>query len=188
MKIEQFFGLSIPPHQFDLDAILKKTTLFEDIQHSNTVKKYIKEAGAHNKIISIAKRQLFLKAVTSLIEGDIQKYDALWYTKDVNTAEEQDRLYEAEEKLLIASLCIATAQPANKVQDEQFKPSIKNLRDMKPNERMQKIWALLHQNTEDDIVKYQKDAKQRSEEKEADATQPEDSSGNKFTKWVSNLF
>ena len=188
MKIEQFFGLNIPPHQFDLDAILQKTGLFKDIQQSKTVKKYIEETGAHHKIVSIAKRQLFLKAVSALVEGNIQKYDSLWYTKAVNTAEPQDRLYEAEEKLLISCLCVATAQPSKKVQEEDYKPSIKNLRDMKPNERMQKIWALLHQNTEADIVKYQKDSKQRSEEKAAETPPPAENSGNKFTKWVSNLF
>lgn len=164
MKIERFFGIIIPRKRFELDTLLRNTGLYNDIHNAKSLKEQICETGPNHKMVAIVKRQLFFRSVAPLIESNIQKHDPLWYKKSVNTAEPADRLYEAEEKLLIACLCIATAQPAKTVTADHYKPSLKSLRNMKPTERSRQLWSLLQKSTGETIRLYQQERKDQQEQ------------------------
>lgn len=164
MKVDVFFGIPMDQEYFDIDVLTDQIGIKNAINKSKSVARLTEEAGRSNPIVQIAKRQTILKQLKSLINSNLKPYDALYYKKEVNTADKDDRAYNCEEKLLQFCLVIATGEPYKQLVHKDFKPNVQALRSTPSRERYDRYWGILADATRDSIEQYREHKKRMEEE------------------------
>jgi len=173
LDIKKLFGLPLDQEVFDIDKHADLIGIRKVVTNSRAVKKLRDENGKNHPIVLIAKRQTMLKHLKNAIEEDLMPYDPIYYRKDCNTAEESDRRYAAEEKLLEYCLMVACGKPLKRIANEGFRPDCQALRDTPSKERHKRYWGILADHTREAISSYQAELKKKA----ADQSGDDDSKG-----------
>jgi hypothetical protein len=149
LKLDNFFGLKVEKNTMDIYALFSSLGVNQSINKTKLVKKLIHSNGEDSRIVGVARRQQFLKMIKPLLNHEMLIYNEPFYTKEINTSSEHDRRYDAEEKLLLVALIVASTKSM-----EQFKrnPEILSIKSFREKAfiqtRFDKIWSLLSQETE----------------------------------------
>ncbi|MGV6853015.1 MAG: hypothetical protein ACWA5R_12680 [bacterium] len=151
MKTADFFGLDLSQRTFSVAYHIRQIGLTSKINKNEAVCRLVEKYGLEHKIVSIAKRQQVLKSLKPLINAHLLPYDSVFYVKEITTASEHDRRYDAEEHLLMFCLIIATGEPCYILEKERFIPNIRSLREGLARKRFDRFWDILAENTIDYI-------------------------------------
>ena len=171
MKLDVFFGIPMDQDYFDVEGLCSIIGIKNIVNKQKAVNRLVEEAGRNSTIVQIARRQCVLKHLKPLLDANLQPHDPLYYKKEVNTAEKEDRTYNCEEKLLQFCLSIATGEPYKHLVHNDFKPNVQALRNTANRERYDRYWGILADSPRESIEQYREDRK-RTEETEA-AENPE---------------
>lgn len=157
MELNDFFGLDFNFKQFDINALLDLLGIRRVIESTRQVTQITERFGKHSAYVELAKRQQTLNNFKLLLERPLLDYDALYYEKEINTASEHDRRYNAEEKLLEYTLIVASGQTPRQLKHSEFKPDIKTLRGLAATERFDRLWDVLSREAGEVIAAFKKE-------------------------------
>lgn len=148
LKLDDFFGLKLEEERSDISSFLSAINVNDQINKTKVVKKISSSNGADSPIVSVARRQQFIKMIRPLVNETMLEYDARYYTKEVNTSSDHDRRYCAEDKLLQLALIIASTKSIKTLENEQYIVNVKQLRDAAFLEtRFDRLWEILSRET-----------------------------------------
>lgn len=156
LTIDRFFGLNLKQEHFDIDELLRLVGLKIYVDEAPAVKK-LRDANSNKAmIVTIAKRQQTLKLLRNLLNNDLLPYDEYFYVKEVNTASDHDRTYEAQEKLLQFAYVIAMGKTWNWLENDNPQPILKGIREKNTikQSRFDRFWQILGDQTGDYIRKF----------------------------------
>jgi hypothetical protein len=160
LKLEDFFGIKLEEERSDISTFLSAIKVDDMINNTNVVKKLSSNNGSDSPIVSVARRQQFIKLIKYLVNEDLLEYDPRYYTKEVNTSSDHDRRYCAEEKLLQVALIIASTKSMKVLENEPNILSVKQLREAAFLEsRYDRLWEILSQETHHIVTAFRKGKK-----------------------------
>ena len=157
MEIQDFFGLDFSIKRFEINTLLDLLGIRRKIEETSQVKKIIERFGMNSPYTNLAKRQQTLNYFKPLIENAMQPHNPLYYVKAVNTATENDRFYNAEERLLELVLIVASGKTNRELLNTEYKPSVKVLRNIDHSERFDRLWEILSQESREVIESFKKE-------------------------------
>ncbi len=143
MEREDFFGLDFRIKNFDINILLDLLSIRSKIESIDTVKQISKKFGKSSAFLMVSKRQQTLKFLKPLLDDEFNHFDQFYYEKEVNTASEHDRRYNAEERILEFALMVASGKTYRELKKEEFKPGLHTLRELKSSERYDCLWNVL---------------------------------------------
>ncbi len=154
MKIRDFFGLDLSQSTFSIDFYLKQKGLLNKIKETTAVHSLTERHGEEHFIVRIAKRQAALKYLKPLINAHMLPHDTYYYTKEINTATDHDRRYDAEEQFLTYCLIIASGKSLAALERAEFTPTVRALRQTIARKRFERYWGVLAEQTGDNIKQF----------------------------------
>ena len=157
MELKDFFGLDFNLKHFEINTLLDLMGLRRLIENTKQVSQITEHFGKHSPYVDLAKRQQTLNHFKLLLEQDMLNYDAHYYEKEVNTATENDRRYNAEDKLLEFALVVAAGQTPKQLKSNDFKPDTKSLRSVRSGERFDRLWDVLSREASGVIQAFKKE-------------------------------
>ncbi|RBP82413.1 HD domain-containing protein [Marinomonas rhizomae] len=119
-KIESCFGADINVGYFDIDEILSILEIKDTITASKRIKSLIKLHGRKDRIIGVAMRQLAFDVLHPMLDSEFLPYDP-YFSDDKLLNGRRERLYDAQERLLILCMSIASGR------------SVKSLKKLNPD-------------------------------------------------------
>ena len=160
LKLDEFFGLKVEEERSDISSLLNSIGVDYQISQTNVVRKLAASNGIDSPIVGVARRQQFIKSIRPLLVADMLKWDANYYTKEINTSSEHDRRYCAEEKLLLTALIIASTKSLRVLKEDPNIISAKNIRQAEfLGTRFDKLWELLTKETQHIVDAFRKGKK-----------------------------
>ncbi|MFT6733093.1 MAG: hypothetical protein ACJAS9_001278 [Polaribacter sp.] len=160
LTLANFFGLKLEEERSDISSLLNLIGVDYQIHQTNVVRKIAASNGIDSPIVGVARRQQFLKMIKPLLAADMLKYDASYYTKEVNTSSIHDRRYCSEEKLILVALVIASTKSLRVLKADPKIMSEKNIRENAfVGSRFDKIWEILTQETQHVVDTFRKSKK-----------------------------
>ncbi|PHS15298.1 MAG: hypothetical protein COA86_13840 [Kangiella sp.] len=160
LKLDDFFGLKLEEERSDISSLLNLIGVDYQINQTNVVRKIAASNGIDSPIVGVARRQQFLKMIKPLLVSDMLKYDANYYTKEVNTSSQHDRRYCSEEKLILVASVIASTKSLRVLKADPNIMSEKNIRENAfVGTRFDKMWDLLTKETQHIVDAFRKSKK-----------------------------
>ncbi len=156
MERDDFFGLDFRIKNFDINILLDLLSIRSKIEAIETVKQIARRFGKSSTFLMVSKRQQTLKFLKPLLEDEFRGYDQYYYEKEVNTASENDRRYNAEERILEYALMVASGKTYRELKKEEFKPGLHSLRELSSDERYDRLWEVLNTIEKDTIDQFKK--------------------------------
>jgi hypothetical protein len=157
MELKDFFGLDFNFKQFEINTLLDLMGMRRLIEKTRQVSQIMEHFGKRSPYVDLAKRQQTLNHFKPLLEQDMLDYDAHHYEKEINTATEHDRRYNAEDRLLEFALIVAAGQTPRQLKSNDFKPDIKALRSVRSSDRFDRLWDVLSREAGDIIKTFKKE-------------------------------
>ena len=157
MELADFYGLDFNLKKFEVNILLDMLGIRRKIEATNQVKSIISRFGMHSSYTQLAKRQQALNYFKPLIEQPMLAYDSLYYIKEVNTATDHDRRYNAEERLLDLALIIASAMTPRERVNTGFKPTLEVLRGIAHTDRFDRLWDVLTRESQNIIAAFKQE-------------------------------
>lgn len=128
MKLDDFFGLDLNKIPFDINRYTDMLGIRRTIENTGQVQRLLASFGKDSPYVDLAKRQQTLLHFKTLLSQDFLPFDKFHEVKDVNTATDKDRRYNAEERLLRIVLSIAAGEKYLTLEADGFKPDTQVLR------------------------------------------------------------
>ncbi len=160
LKLDDFFGVILEEERSDISTFLSVVNIDDEINKTRLVKKLSSSNGSSSLIVSVARRQQFIKMIKPLVNEDMLEYDARYYSKEINTSSQHDRRYGAEDKLLQIALIIASTKSIKTLENEPNIINVKQLREAVFLEaRFDRLWEILSQETHHIVKAFRKGKK-----------------------------
>jgi len=156
MERDEFFGLDFRIKSFEINILLDLLSIRRKIENIETVKQITKRFGKSSAFLMVSKRQQTLKFLKPLLDEDFSGFDQRYYEKEINTASEHDRRYNAEEHILEFALIVASGKTLRELKQEEFKPGLRTLRELKGSDRYDRLWEVLSSVEKETIEQFKK--------------------------------
>ena len=168
MKLEDFFGVNIDKYPYETNRVLDFLGVRRTIEKTRQVNDLINAFEPNSPYVNVAKRQQLLLLLKPLLSKEFLSHDKFHDTKEVNTATEKDRRYNAEERLLTIVLSVSTGEKYSTLVDKKFKPDISILRSLNKDqdERYDRLKQILSSHTQEVIEQFKIDKKKLNPHKE----------------------
>ncbi len=171
MKLKDFFGIDLDKYPYETNRILDFLGIRRTIEKTRQVSDLMNAFEKSSPYIDVAKRQQLILFLKPLLSKEFLPFDKRFYTKDINTASDKDRRYNAEDKLLKIVLSVVTGGKYNALVEKDFKPDIATLRTINKDsdECYDRLKQILSNHTRSILEQFKIDKKnikpQKTEEK-----------------------
>lgn len=108
-KIESCFGADINVGYFDMEEILGILDIKDKVIGSKRIQSLIKMHGRKDRIVGVAMRQVTFDVLRPTLDAEFLPYDP-YFDDDQLLSNRRERLYDAQERLLILCLSIANGR------------------------------------------------------------------------------
>ncbi|MGX5174451.1 hypothetical protein ACUR5C_10575 [Aliikangiella sp. IMCC44653] len=157
LELNDFFGLAIDEDISDIKYFITLIKLKKLIEGTNVVQTLAKQNGRNAAIVNVARRQQMLKAIKPLLNAKMKNYEASFYSKEVTTSSEHDRIYSAEDKLLEFALLVASTKSKKVMLEDPNILTVKQLREAKfLGTRFDRCWEILSVESSHTVTAYRK--------------------------------
>lgn len=161
MELKDFFGLDIDKYSYETNRILDFLGVRRTIEKTRQVNDLVLAFDKSSIYVDVAKRQQLLLFLKPLLAKSFLPHDKHFNDKEVNTATDKDRRYNAEERLLTIALSIVTADKYSNLIANEFKPDISILRSLNNDseERYDRLKQILNKNIKPILEQFNIDKK-----------------------------
>ena len=161
MELKDFFGVDIDKYSYETNRILDLLGVRRTIEKTRQVNDLILAFDKNSIYVDVAKRQQLLLFLKPLLTKEFLPYDKNHEGKEVNTASDKDRRYNAEERLFKIVLSVVTAEKYSTLVDNEFKPDIAGLRSLNKDrdERYDRLKKILSNDIKPTLEQFKIDKK-----------------------------
>ncbi|NVK74375.1 phosphohydrolase [Marinomonas sp. CT5] len=160
-KLESCFGADINVGYFDMVEILDILGIKKEVVGCKRVQSIIKTHGRKNRLVSIAMRQVAFDVLRPTLDSSFLPYDP-FFSDDKLLNTKRERLYDAEERLLLLCMSIASGRSVKSLKKLNPDFTTKELRNK--HTKNQSLFRYFRQELNDQTREYILSHKKRSNE------------------------